>query len=329
MNALLQWGIIGAGGIAATVGADIAASPGSAVAAVASRSIERAESLARDLGAVRAYGSYSELAADPHIDVVYVATPHAQHAAAATVALQAGKPVLVEKPIGLNAAQARRLAGLAGSKGLLCVEGMWTRLNPAVQAARGVIASGSIGELRSVRSDLSHIFDYHPSHRLFDPEVGGGALLDLGVYPAALAWLFLGRPDGVEATATMAPTGVDQAASLWWTYTDGRSAQLTCSAVSEAGSTTTLIGTKGWIELASPSFRPESLTVCDASGSRTLDLPPVGGNGYALEVAEVERCLAAGLTESPAIPLDASIGVMDVLDEARRQIGVRYPNEEN
>lgn len=205
---------------------------------------------------------------------------------------------------------------------------MWTRVNPAIRAVKAIVDSGQVGELRTVRADLSHTFEYHPSHRLFDPKVGGGALLDLGVYPAAVAWMFLGRPDVVEAIAALAPTGVDAAASLWWGYADGRAAQLTCSAVSEAGSTTTLIGTRGWIELAGPAFRPEEFTVCTAAGSRTTRVPLPHGNGYALEVAEVEACLANGVTDSAAIPLAASLGVLEILDEARRQIGLRYPNEE-
>jgi len=325
----VRWGILGAGGIAATVGADVAASPGSRVVAVAARDVDRARGLAGRLGAPHAYGSYDELVADPEVDVVYVATTHAQHHAAALTALRAGKPVLVEKPIALNARQGREIAEAAAERGLLCLEGMWTRLNPAFAAIRDVIASGEIGEVRALRVDLSHPFAYDPKHRLFDPQVGGGALLDLGVYPAAIAWWLLGRPDGVQAEATLAATGVDAAASMCWTYDDGRVAQLTCSAVSSAGSTATLVGTRGWIETAGMVFRAEEFTVCTAAGSRTQRHPLPAGNGYGLEVAEVEKCLADGVTDSLAMPLADSLGVLEVLDEARRQVGVRYPNEED
>ncbi|MBN9374738.1 MAG: Gfo/Idh/MocA family oxidoreductase, partial [Cellulomonas sp.] len=176
----VRWGILGAGGIAATVGADVVASPGSLVAAVASRDLDRAVALAERLGAAREYGSYDELVADPGVDVVYVATTHAQHHAAALAALHAGKPVLVEKPLALNARQGHQIAEAAARRGLLCLEGMWTRLNPTVRRIRQIVESGEIGELRAVRADLSHTFDYHPAHRLLDPPVGGGALLDLG-----------------------------------------------------------------------------------------------------------------------------------------------------
>ncbi len=324
-----RWGILGAGGIAATVGADIAASPGSVVAAVASRDLPRALRLADGLGAARAYGSYDELVADPAVDVVYVATTHAQHHAAALTALRAGKPVLVEKPLALNARQGREIADEAAGRDLLCLEGMWTRLSPAVRRILQIVASGEIGEVRAVRIDLSHAFEYHPRARLFDPEVGGGALLDLGVYPAALAWQLLGRPDAVTARATLAPTGVDAADSMLWTYGDARIAQLTCSAVSEAGSTATVVGTEGWIEAAGPIFRTEEITVATAAGGRTERHPLPPGNGYGLEVAEVESCLLAGATDSVDMPLAASLGVLEVLDEARRQTGVRYPGEED
>ena len=328
MDRQVRWGILGAGGIAAAVGSDVAASSGSVVAAVASRDVGRARALADRLGARSAYGSYDELVADPGIDVVYVATTHAQHRDAALLALRAGKPVLVEKPIALNARQGREIAAVAAERGLLCLEGMWTRLNPTVKRIQQVIASGEIGEVRAVRVDLSHVFDYDPRHRLFDPGVGGGALLDLGVYPAALAWLLLGRPDGIEASGTKAPTGVDASDSMLWTYDDGRFAQLTCSAVTDAGSTATILGTRGWIEAAAMIFRTEEITVCTAAGGRTERHPLPAGNGYGLEVDEVERCLADGRTDSGDMPLEASLGVLEVLDEARRQVGVRYAGEE-
>jgi predicted dehydrogenase len=324
----VRWGILGAGGIAATVGADVAASPGSVVTAVAARDLGRALGLAERLGAARAYGSYDELVADPAVDVVYVATTHAQHHAAALSALRAGKPVLVEKPIALNARQGREIAAEAAARGLLCLEGMWMHLDPALEAVAAVVASGEIGEVRAVWADLSHTFEYDPRHRLFDPAVGGGALLDLGVYPAAFVWRLLGRPDRVSAEAALAPTGVD--ASVWtsWSYDDGPFAQVTCSSVREDGSGAVILGSRGRIEVAAPLFRTEQITVCTAAGRRTERHPLPTGNGYGLEVAEVERCLGAGATDSERMPLADSLGVLDLLDEVRRQIGVRYDEED-
>lgn len=321
----VRWGIIGAGYIARLVGEDIAASPASAVTAVAARSLGRAQDLAGHLGAPRAYGSYEELVLDPDVDVVYVTTIHPGHHAATLLALRAGKHVLVEKPIAMTARESREMLETAAAADLLCVEAMWLRLNPAVVRAQEIIAAGEIGRVRGIVADSSHVFPYDPAGRLFDPALGGGILLDGGVYLAALAWLLLGRPDEVAATATLAETGVDAAVAMWWGYADGRFAQLTASSISEAGSQAVVVGTEGWIRLAAPLYRTEELTVANAAGSRDESHPLPAGNGYGLQVAEVERCVRSGLRESPALPAAATSGVMEVLDEVRRQIGVLPP----
>ncbi len=328
MSATLRWGILGAGGIARTVGADIAASPGSAVAAVASRDAARAAILAGELGADRSYGGYDALVADPDVDVVYVATTHAQHRDAALLALAAGKPVLVEKPLGVNAREGREIRAAAQAHGLLCLEGMWLRLNPTARALWAAVGGGEIGEMVALRADLSHRFDYDPRHRLFDPAVGGGALLDLGVYLAAFVLPLIGPPCSVQATATLAPTGVDASVVMTLTSQAGQTATLTCSSTTEGGSGATVIGTRGWAELHGPLFRTERLTVSTAHGSRAEARALPDGNGYGLEVAEVERCLAAGETDSRLMPLADAVAALEVLDEARRQIGVRYPADE-
>jgi predicted dehydrogenase len=320
----VRWGILGAGGIARTVGTDIASSSSSVVGAVASRDGARAARLAEALGAGRSYGSYEDLVADPDVDVVYVTTTHAQHRDAALLALRAGKPVLIEKPIALNAVQAREIQAEAAARGLLCLEAMWLRLNPTALAAWAAVGAGEIGDIIAVRADMSHRFEYHPGHRLFDPAVGGGALLDLGVYAAAFALPLIGRPAEVHATGSVAPTGVDVSVAMRWTSATGQVATLTCSSLAEGGSGATIIGSRGWIEVAGPLFRTEALTVCTASGSRTETRRLPQGNGYGLEVAEVERCFLSGATDSRLMPLADSVAVLEALDEARRQLGVRY-----
>jgi predicted dehydrogenase len=207
---------------------------------------------------------------------------------------------------------------------------MWMRLNPTVRAAWSAVAGGEIGDVVAVRADMSHCFDYDPGHRLFDPAVGGGALLDLGVYAAALALPLVGWSGGLRATGSLAPTGVDASSVISWTSPAGAVATLTCSSLTDGGSGATVIGTRGWIEVAGPLYRTEALTVSGVDGSRieTRRLPE--GNGYGLEVAEVEHRLAAGETDSAAMPLADSIAVLELLDEARRQLGVRYvADEEN
>jgi predicted dehydrogenase len=323
MADVIRWGILGAGGIAHTVGPDIAATPGNEVAAVGARSAERAAALAAELGAPRSYGSYDELVADSDLDVIYIATTHAQHHEQALLALRAGKPVLIEKAFTLNARQAREVVAEARERRLFCMEGMWMRLNPLIIQAQEIAASGRIGELISVHADLSRLFPYDPTHRLYDLAAGGGALLDLGVYPTTFAWLFLGRPDVVQTTGALAPTGADASVAMQWGYRGGRFAQISCSAQGTNPLTGLVAGTKGWISIGGRVHRAPFITVHDEDGEQVLEQTITGG-GFGHEVAEVARCLRAGELESPRLPLDDTIAVLEVLDEARSQLGVRY-----
>jgi predicted dehydrogenase len=327
-DAPIRWGILGAGGIAATVGSDIAATPGNVLQAVAARDADRAAAFAARWGIGRSYGSYAELIADDEVDVVYIATTNGQHYEQALPALRAGKPILVEKAFTLNARQAREVVAEARARRLFCMEAMWTRLNPLIRQALEIAQSGRIGDVVAVRADLSRHFPYDPTHRLFDRAAGGGALLDLGVYPATVAWLFLGRPDTVRAVGSLAPTGVDLTCAMQWGHADGRVAQLYCSAAGDSPFALLVNGTAGWIEIAPRIHRPRRLIVQDGTGREVVEGEPVEGNGYRLEVQEVARCLRAGESESPLVPLDETIGILEVLDEARRQLGVRYAADE-
>jgi predicted dehydrogenase len=320
----IRWGILGAGWIAAYVAPDIAASDGSVLAAVGARDGARAAGFADQHGVARSYGSYRELVADPDLDVIYVATTHAQHHEHALLALEAGKPVLVEKAFTLNARQAREVVATARARQLFCMEAMWMRFNPLVAEAQRLVSSGRIGELVNVRADYSKRFAYDPAHRLFDVSVGGGALLDLGVYPLTFAWLFLGRPDTVQGAGVLSPTGSDATAAVQWSYDSGRVAQIHTSAVRESPFGGLVIGTRGWLRVDNPLHLPASMTIHAGHGEEvvTTELP---GNGYGPEVAEVERCLRAGVLESPAAPLDDTVAILETIDEVRAQIGVRYP----
>ncbi|MGN6609503.1 MAG: Gfo/Idh/MocA family protein [Jatrophihabitans sp.] len=325
---MIRWGVLGAGGIASTVGADIAASADSEIVAVGARDVGRARAFADARGIPRAYGSYAELVADPDVDVVYVATTHAQHHEHALLALRAGKPVLVEKAFTLNAGEAREVVAEARARGLFCMEALWTRLNPTIQQAVQLAGSGRIGDVVAVRADLSKLFPYDPGHRLYDPAAGGGALLDLGVYPVTLATLFLGRPDRIEAMGTLAPTGTDVTVLQQWHYDDGRLAQLYCSAAGPSPFGALVNGTDGWIGIEPRMHRPQRLVVQSGDEQEVIPAVPSPGNGYRFQVAEVERCLREGLLESPAIPLDDTVMIMEILDEVRRQLGVRYPADD-
>jgi predicted dehydrogenase len=216
------------------------------------------------------------------------------------------------------------------------MEGMWMRLHPMVREALQLVQDGRIGAVTGVRADLSRLFPYDPNHRLYDPAAGGGALLDLGVYPAHFAWVFLGRPDTVAATGSLAPTGTDVTVAMQWGYADGRVAQIFCSAAGPSPYTALITGTKGWIRLETRIHRATALTVATCSGEIEGEalteevIPHHGepGGGFQHEIAEVARCLRAGLMESPYIPLDDTVALLATLDEARSQLGVHYAADE-
>ena len=212
----VRWGILGAGGIASSLAADISRTDGHVVAAVAARDADRAAEFARRYDAPRSFGSYDELYADDEVDVVYVATTHPFHREQALAAIEAGKPVLVEKPLTLDADGAREVFAAAAQAGVFAMEAMWMRTNPLVRQALDLVAGGELGEVRAVQADFAFALDYDPGHRLLDRDNGGGALLDLGIYPATFAWLFLGAPDRVQVSGDLAPTGVDRTVAMQW-----------------------------------------------------------------------------------------------------------------
>jgi predicted dehydrogenase len=326
---VIRWGILGAGGIAATVGEDIQASPGSEIVAVAARDAGRASAFATKFGVPRSYGSYAELVEDSGVDIVYIATTHAQHHEQALLALRAGKPVLIEKAFALNARQAREIVAEARERQLFCMEGMWMRLHPLIRQVPRLIADGRIGDVVGVRADLSRRFEFAPDHRLYDLSAGGGALLDLGVYPTTFAYLVLGRPEVVQAVGSISPTGTDVTAAMQWKFADGRIAQIYASAAGPSPLAALVTGTNGTISVEPRIQRARRLVVTSEAGTELIECDAPPGNGFDLEIAEVERCLRAGLLESELVPLDDSVAILEVLDEARRQLGVRYPADED
>lgn len=324
----LRWGIIGAGGIADTLAGDITLTEGNTVHAVAARDRARAADFAARHGAARAYDDYADLAADPDVDVVYVATTHPHHRAHALLAIEAGKAVLIEKPVCLNAAHAREVFDAATRRGVFAMEAMWMRCNPLVRRAQQLVADGAIGEVRGLRHEFGLGIAFDAAHGLYDHDNGGGALLDIGVYPATFAYLFLGRPDEVRTFGSLAETGVDETVSLQWLYDGVPKAQLWCSIPVDAPNQAAILGTDGWITFDAPAYRPTGLTVRTRDGVYRVEDPLAGqGNGYCPEIEEVERCVRAGLTESPLAPQADSIAVLELLDGARAELGVRYPTE--
>lgn len=323
----IRWGIMATGAIAHALARAILDTPGGTLAAVASRNRERAAAFAGQYGADRAYGSYRELAKDDDLDVIYIATPHSEHAANMRMCLENGRHVLCEKAFTLNAAEARACIDLARERDRFLMEAMWMRFFPAMAEVRRRLAAKEIGEVRLVQADFCIDLPYDSAHRLYNPDLGGGALLDLGIYPLSLATMVLGLPDAVNGHAHLSPTGVDELDTITLTYARGASAQLTCSMRLNRPREAFLVGSDGYIQIHDLFFRPTQLTVY-RHGRDPEDIHlPFKSNGYRHEVEEVQRCLREGRRESAIMPLDETLALMAIMDRLRRAWGVAYPGE--
>jgi predicted dehydrogenase len=327
MTDTIGWGILATGGIAASFTQDLALLPDARVAAVGSRTTAAAKDFADRFDIPRHYGDWDGLIADPDVDIVYIANTNNGHYEAARRCLAGGKAVLCEKPFTLNHHEAQTLVDMATERGLFLMEAMWMRCNPAILRMMDEIRDGVIGEVTSVMSHFGLSGPFPLGHRLRDPKLGGGALLDLGVYPVTLAQLVLGRPDRVAATASLTPEGVDATCGVLHGY-DSRPAvaNLTCSQESDSAVTAVIAGPKGRIELSGPFYAPRQYTFRHGDRERTVEQPYLG-NGMVHEAVEAMRCLRAGLRESPLLPWADTLDVMATMDEIRRQIGVVFPTE--
>lgn len=325
MSTGLRWGILATGGIARSFVRDLL-DAGHIVSAVGSRAPGAATAFATEFGIPRAHGSYEQLAADPEVDVIYVATPHPMHLDGALLAIEGGKHVLVEKPFTLNAPQAQRIADAAAAAGVVAMEAMWTRFLPHMVHLRELVTAGAIGEVRTVIADHTQSLPTDPAHRLQNPELGGGALLDLGIYPVSFAVDVLGLPTAVQAHAAMTPTGVDRQTAMIFEHDGGRQAVLHCALDTAGSNRAVVIGTHGAIELDRVWYTPTTLTRYDRDWTVVERLEPSSaGRGMQFQAAELERRVAG--EAASALPLDESVAIMGVLDRVRDLIGLRYPGE--
>lgn len=318
-----RWGILGPGRIAAKVAADFVHVEGGTITAVGSRSLDRAEAfVAQHAPGARAYGSYPDLLADPEVDAVYIATPHAQHASQAIAAIREHKAVLVEKAFAATLTGAKRVVGAALTNDVFVMEAIWTRFLPAVVEARRLVADGAIGEVRAVAADLGVRREFDPNDRMVNLALGGGALLDLGVYVVNIAQMVLGDAQGVSAKGSLLPTGADADAGLLVDFGAGRTATLQVSFLAPLPGDARIYGTDGWIDLP-PRFHHPDRVVLHRAGRdpEERSLPPVG-DGYSYEFEEVQRCLAAGRTQSDVMLLHDTLVVQGVLQDAADQLGV-------
>ncbi|MFC5925467.1 Gfo/Idh/MocA family protein [Micromonospora vulcania] len=321
---MTRWGILATGHIASRFAEDLRLVPDAELVAVGSRAVESAQRFADTYGAKRAYGSWVELAADPEVDAIYVATPHSAHHEAAMTCLTAGRPVLLEKPFTLDLASSTELVDTARAAEVFLMEAMWMRTNPLILRAAELVAQGAIGTVSSVRADFGVAGPFPPEHRMRNAALGGGALLDLGVYPISLAHLLLGTPQHIRSWAQLGPEGTDENTGILFGYDNGALATLSCGMVGSSGVSASITGSTGRIDLPEPFFRPGALILHrDGAEPETIVDEGIGG-GYQYEAIEVQRCLAAGLTESPLVPHATTLEVMALLDTIREQIGVRY-----
>ncbi len=325
----LRWGVLAPGGIASGFVDAMNRHTRQRVVAVGSRSGERAQLFASRHGIDRAYGSYEQLVADPDVDVVYVASPHSEHRAQAMLAIDAGKPVLVEKAFTRNAIEAREVFDAAAAAKLVAVEAMWTRFLPQTDVIRQLLADGVLGEVTTVLADHGQYFDLDPTSRLFDPMLAGGALLDLGVYPLSFALMVLGDPDSMVAAGSLTSTGVD--AQVGMVLTAGRAqAVVNTTLLARTPTTASMSGTQARLELSGPFYAPAVLTLTSVDGRQLVrDLDPItGGGGLCYEAAYLASMIADGALDCPLAPASDTLAVLGLMDAARAQLGVRYPGEE-
>ena len=319
MGSPLRWGILGTGAIAHAFVNDLQLTDSGAVSAVGSRSQGSADRFADAFDIAARHSSYEALVADPSVDVVYVATPHPMHRENAILALRAGKPVLVEKPFAMNAAEAREIVQAARESALFAMEAMWTRFLPHVAVVRDWLARGLLGDVVTVTADHGQWFAEDPEFRLFAAELGGGALLDLGVYPVSFASMILGAPNRIVAISDPALTGVDAQTSMVFGYEGGAQAVLACTLRAKSPTRASIVGTEARIEIDGDFYAPARVTLIPRQGDPTPILSVEEGRGLRHEADEVARRLAAGDLESPLMPLDETISIMETMDRVREQ----------
>lgn len=320
----VRWGILGTGKISHAFAEALKDTPGAVLAGVASRRIASAQAFAREFGAAAGYGSYQALADADDVDIIYIGTPHPMHAENALMALNAGKGVLCEKAFTMNRREAEEVVALARAKKLFLMEAMWTRFMPALAEVRRIIGSDEIGAVHQLSADFGFTATQGPEHRVFNPVLGGGALLDLGIYTLSIAAALLGPVVSVRAQAEMGSTGVDVETGFTLRHASGAMSVCSCSLRARTPCELTVSGAKGHVRMNTQFHCARSVTVVLADGhSRTVDTPFIG-NGYAHEAIEAQRCFLAGLIESPHMAHEETLALMGVMDSIREEIGLRY-----
>ena len=356
---IIRWGILGTGRIAQAFAQDLCQLPNNELMAVGAESLQDARQFAAEFSSPHAYGSYDELVADPEIDIIYIVTPVVFHKEHIFLCLKAGKPVLVEKPFSMTAIEARQITAYARSQNLFCMEAMWMRFIPAMQKAIELLKSDAIGDIYMISASLGFYNAFDPQHQLFDPALGGGAILDMGIYPLSLIYQLLGEPSAVSSQAHIGASGVDEQTAVLLGFPDGQIASLSAGIRGNGRNDAFIMGTRGTMHIHTPLYRPTVLTISQYKPSTTKSAQnssfitrirenPLAhklyqqsqkivrrirgnqqikvscdGHGYGYEAAEAARCLQEGLRESPVMPLDETIAIMMIMDT------IRNPNKDS
>ena len=326
MSGQIAWGIVGLGNIARKFAADLALVPGGSLRAVASRDLEKARSFAGEFRAEKAYGSYAELFEDPTVSAVYIASPHSFHKDHTRAALLAGKHVLCEKPLGINAREVGEVVALAREQGLFLMEALWSRFNPSIRAVYQRVRAGELGPLAYLRADFSFpALDRDPAGRLLNPALAGGSLLDIGIYPVFLAYLMLGIPRDIKVLAHFHETGAEKQIALLFDY-PGAMAVLYSGFASRSEMKAELSCREGSIYLNPRWHQAETYSI-EREGEFQEFRNPLKGNGYTYEIEEVHACLQAGKTQSDLWSWHDSRELHALLDRIRARAGITFPGE--
>ncbi len=324
---IFNWGILGPGKIAQKFAQDLAFVPNAKLYAVGSRNLERAQNFAKEHNAITYFDSYEALVNCAEVDIIYIATPHSEHYKNTLLCLNAGKPVLCEKAFAINSLQLQEMVTLAQHKKIFLQEAIWSRFHPAIIQILNIIQSGQIGEIVHVQADFGFKANPDPEGRLFNPNLTGGSLLDIGIYPIFISKLILGQPTLVKAIGTLTSTGVDQNCSIAMKFKNGATASLFSTLMANTPTVCSIYGTLGKIEIHSRFHETKGFTVIiDGQEPQVFETERLG-NGYSYEAADAQRCLLENRIENNLLTLSFSQELMQILDEVRMQIGLQYPQE--
>ena len=327
MSQEFKWGILGTGGIARAFARDLGFLNNHIVAAVGSRTKKSAEEFSLEFPGCTAYASYEELVADSNIDAIYVATPHPAHVANTILALNAGKPVLCEKPFAVNASEARQMVEASINNNVALLEAMWMRFLPHIFEVREILASGVLGEIISLTADHGQRLADQGIPRLIEPSLAGGALLDLGIYPVSFAHMVLGVPENIQAAAVMTDKGVDASTSMLFTYASGAQAILTTTMIAQTPCRAVIAGINGWLEIDRTFYNPAGMRVHLYDGTTTEYPSKYQGHGLREQAIEFEKIVRSGRYESEHLTHKHTLEIMDLMDQIRNMIGLKYPGE--